>query len=153
MVIEITGNEKVGQMVFGLLRPDQEMISSRITKVMFDMIETQKRQRLLSSEILELEFRNLSGRLISTSGNIGSSLKKVNDVFRTMKILSLNAMVEAARAGEAGKAFAVVAGEMKTLVGNAEETVKEITIASQETAGTIDNLDKAEKKLVTILQY
>lgn len=153
MVIEITGNEKVGQMVLGLLRTDQEMISSRITKVMFDMIETQKRQRLLSSETLELEFRNLSGRLISTSGNIGSSLKKVNDVFRTMEILSLNAMVEAARAGEAGKAFAVVAGEMKSLVGNAEETVKEITIASQETTGTLENLNKAEKKLVTILQH
>jgi methyl-accepting chemotaxis protein len=62
-----------------------------------------------------------------------------------MKILSLNAMVEAARAGEAGKAFAVVAGEMKSLVGNAEETVKEITIALQETTGTLENLNKAEK--------
>ncbi len=58
---------------------------------------------------------------------------KVNDVYHKMAdsirtiteqthILSINASVEASRAGEAGKTFAVVAGEIRTLAANTKAT-------------------------------
>ncbi len=58
---------------------------------------------------------------------------KVNDVYHKMAdsirtiteqthILSINASVEASRAGEAGKTFAVVAGEIRSLAANTKAT-------------------------------
>ena len=49
------------------------------------------------------------------SGNIGRIINRISDIAMTTKVLALNATIEAARAGDAGKAFAVVAQEVKDL--------------------------------------
>ena len=149
-VIEITGNDKVRKTILGMLRPDQEMISAKVAKLMFDMIEAQKKKNILSSEKLSLEFGELNKRLASASEKIQSLSKKVNEVFLSMKILTMNAMIEASRAGEAGRSFGVVAEEMKKMVGSAEVAFEDITLASEETKGMLENLGHAENQMRTI---
>jgi len=150
MVIEITGNDKVRKGILGMLRPDQQMISAKVAKLMFGMIEGQKKKNILSSEKLSLEFGELNKRLTSASESIGSLLKKVNEVFLSMKILTMNAMIEASRADEAGRSFGVVAEEMKKMVGSAEAAFADITLAYEETKGMLENLGHAENQMRTI---
>ena len=152
-VIEITGNDKVRKAIVDMLRPDQEMISAKVAKLIFDMIEAQRKRNAMSSEKLSLEFRELSRRLASASEKIQSLSKKINEVFLSMKILTMNAMIEASRAGDAGRSFGVVAEEMKKMVSSAEAAFEDIASASQEAKGMLENLDQAENKMRTVLSY
>ena len=57
---------------------------------------------------------------------IGDIIGVVNDVSERSHLLALNASIEAAAAGEAGRSFAVVASEMKTLADQAKEATREV---------------------------
>lgn len=57
---------------------------------------------------------------------IGDIIGVVNDVSERSHLLALNASIEAAAAGEAGRSFAVVASEMKTLADQAKEATRDV---------------------------
>lgn len=61
----------------------------------------------------------------SSSGQIASVTKVIEDIAFKTNILALNAAVEAARAGNAGKGFAVVADEVRTLAAKSAEAAKQ----------------------------
>jgi len=72
---------------------------------------------------------------------IGNIEKRIEDhisvnqrITSQIKLLSLNATIEAARAGNAGREFAVVASEVKTLAGQASSTSKELGTIRSETS-------------------
>lgn len=66
-------------------------------------------------------------KIIDTIKHEFETFAHVNeDIASRTNLLALNASIEAARAGDAGKSFAVVATEVKSLAGQAERNTKEL---------------------------
>lgn len=74
--------------------------------------------------------------LTQATQRIGDIVGIIREIAEQTNLLALNATIEAARAGEAGKGFAVVASEVKTL---AAQTAK----ATQEISGQIAEIQQA----------
>ena len=61
--------------------------------------------------------------------------KDIEDIAETTNILALNATIEAMRAGDAGRTFAVVANEVKTLAGETRKATDEISVVIETLGG------------------
>ncbi|RMB02903.1 methyl-accepting chemotaxis protein [Eilatimonas milleporae] len=79
--------------------------------------------------------------LVAAARKIGDVVQLINDIAEQTNLLALNATIEAARAGEAGKGFAVVASEVKSL---ANQTGK----ATQEISAQVDGMQAATNTAV-----
>jgi methyl-accepting chemotaxis protein len=70
------------------------------------------------------------------------SSKDIEEIAETTDILSLNAAIEAQRAGAAGRTFAVVAAEVKTLAGRARMATEEIAATVNALGGEAEQVIK-----------
>ncbi|MEM9973736.1 MAG: methyl-accepting chemotaxis protein [Pseudomonadota bacterium] len=75
----------------------------------------------------------------SSSQEIRSVLKLIDDIAFQTNLLALNAGVEAARAGDAGRGFAVVASEVRGLAQRSSDAAKEIANLVEKSSADVES--------------
>jgi methyl-accepting chemotaxis protein len=91
------------------------------------------------------ETNTIVSGLAQAAQKIGDVVKLINNIAEQTNLLALNATIEAARAGEAGRGFAVVASEVKSL---ATQTSK----ATEEISGQIAEVQNSTTSAVTVIE-
>jgi len=93
-------------------------LNSRVINELASFVQTLPQQIALEREQLKLLMREVKG--------LAEMTDTIRGIARQTEILAINAAIEAARAGEAGRGFAVLAGEVRRLATQANESAAKV---------------------------
>lgn len=98
------------------------------------------------SGVVDRDIEGVSGMMTRLSANV----QKVSGITNTItnissqtNLLAVNATIESARAGEAGKGFSVIAGQVRSLAQETENSTKQIESIIQELTTINREMDAA----------
>lgn len=91
-------------------------------------------------------------KLSTSAQTIGEVISMISAIAEQTNLLALNATIEAARAGEAGKGFAVVASEVKSLANQTAKATEEISAQITGMQGDTDAVVSAIEKIGSMIQ-
>jgi methyl-accepting chemotaxis protein len=100
-------------------------LSSSINEISSQMAQASTVTRAAVGEVETTNTR--VGALNEAAESIGQVIQIIDEIAEQTNLLALNATIEAARAGEAGKGFAVVASEVKSLATQTSKATEEIS--------------------------
>lgn len=100
-------------------------LSSSINEISSQMAQASNVTRAAVGEVETTNTR--VGALNEAAESIGQVIQIIDEIAEQTNLLALNATIEAARAGEAGKGFAVVASEVKSLATQTSKATEEIS--------------------------
>ena len=103
--------------------------------------------------------RETINALANAANDIGDIVNVIRSIADQTNLLALNATIEAARAGEAGRGFAIVASEVKTLAtqtGRSTEQIgikiAEIQSATRQTITSLSSVGEAIDRLSAVIE-
>ena len=113
-----------GENVQGVASATEELTSSiqEITRQVSDS-SAKAKQAVSQTDTTQETIQSL----MEAANKIGNVVQFITDIAEQTNLLALNATIEAARAGEAGKGFAVVASEVKSLANQTTQATEEIS--------------------------
>ncbi|MGI4838991.1 MAG: methyl-accepting chemotaxis protein [Janthinobacterium lividum] len=115
----------------------------------------QVRENIAGTQSMTAEIQGSAERiqhLADEVRNIGKVLDVIRAVSEQTNLLALNAAIEAARAGEAGRGFAVVADEVRTLAYRTQESTREIEQMIASVQGTAEQAVESMRSSTTRAQ-
>lgn len=126
-----------------------EELSSSISEITRQVTQatTITKQAVAESEANSVTIESLRTAVTK----IGEVAALISAIAEQTNLLALNATIEAARAGEAGKGFAVVASEVKSLAGQTAQATEEITTQITAIQDATRNAVKANEKIAQII--
>lgn len=126
--LQSSGVEEVSRTMQSLLE-SAEHITESAKGVLGNAERTRQTTDLTAAKIAEL-----SGH----TNRIGEILEVIRDIADRSDLLALNASIEGTRAGEAGRAFSLVAGEMRRLAERVTASVQDVKalVADVRASGT-----------------
>ena len=107
------------------------------------VVESSQTMEQLASRIGNAE--TTIERLRESSERIEGVIDVISNIAEQTNLLALNAAIEAARAGEAGRGFAVVADEVRSLAGKTHESTAEVQ-------AMVESIRSETREVVTIMQ-
>lgn len=96
-------------------------------------------------ELVETLTQHVTG-FAAAMAQVRSSAHEIDQIAETTNILALNATIEAMRAGDAGRTFAVVANEVKSLASSTRRATEEI-------GRTIDTLGREADEVISKIEH